>query len=133
MKPSTVFLAWVIGLALSSAVSADIYESVDAEGNPVFTDTPSAGAEIIDLPQTNTADPAPDIAPPPERDDARPATAVQQEQEREQEQQGQDYYYGGDEADRARLEEERRHHQREQGEGAPHAEHRPAAPGGQHR
>jgi len=67
-------LACVIAIALSTAAQAEIYESVDAEGNPIFTDTPTAGAEEVKLQQENIADavkvpprPTPETAakPPP--------------------------------------------------------------------
>jgi flagella basal body P-ring formation protein FlgA len=43
-------------MALGTAAQAEIYESVDAEGNPVFTDTPTAGVEEVQLQQENIAD-----------------------------------------------------------------------------
>jgi len=43
-------------MAWSAMGQAEIYESKDAEGNPVFTDTPSAGAQKVDLQQENIAD-----------------------------------------------------------------------------
>ena len=56
MKFSMTSLTCILVMALSGAVWAEIYESKDAEGNPVFTDTPAAGAEKVDLPQENIAD-----------------------------------------------------------------------------
>jgi len=44
-------------LAWSGISLAEIYESKDAQGNPVFTDTPAAGAEKVVLPEENIADP----------------------------------------------------------------------------
>lgn len=46
----------------ASSVSAQtrVYESEDAEGNPVFSDEPDAGARTIEIPPANSAD-----APPP--------------------------------------------------------------------
>jgi hypothetical protein len=43
-------------VAGSARVAAEIYETRDAEGNPVFSDTPSPDAEVVDVPETNTAD-----------------------------------------------------------------------------
>ena len=72
MKISITSLACVIAMALSTAAQAEIYESVDAEGNPIFTDTPTAGAEKVQLQQENIADgvkvppqPAPEAAAAP--------------------------------------------------------------------
>jgi len=56
MNYSKTSLACIIAVLLSSAVQAEIYEEKDAQGNPVFTDTPAPGATEIGLPQTNTAD-----------------------------------------------------------------------------
>lgn len=56
MKFSITSLACVFALALCGAAQAEIYESVDAEGNPVFTDTPTANAEEVKLQQENIAD-----------------------------------------------------------------------------
>ena len=56
MKFSMTSLTCMLAMALSGAVRAEVYESKDAEGNPVFTDSPKAGAEKVDLPQENIAD-----------------------------------------------------------------------------
>ncbi len=55
----------LVALALHGRAWAQIYETKDAEGNPVFTDSPATeNAEEIDLQQTNIADaPAPNDAP----------------------------------------------------------------------
>jgi hypothetical protein len=39
-------------------VSTEVYESKDAQVNPVFTDTPVAGAERVEILQENIADAA---------------------------------------------------------------------------
>jgi len=66
-----IFLG-VVGLALQGTAVAQIYESTDAEGVPDFSDTPTSGAEVVDLPETNVVDAPPDVpeaaqseAPPP--------------------------------------------------------------------
>lgn len=41
--------AWLIFLLFTASTQAEIYRSVDAEGNVVFTDEPTAGAEKIDI------------------------------------------------------------------------------------
>ena len=69
MKILITLPACCMALALSWAVQAEIYESTNAQGNPVFTDTPTAGAEKVDLPQENIAD-AVRMAPQPEPVDA---------------------------------------------------------------
>ena len=77
MKFSILSLASLLIIALSWNVNAEIYESKDAQGNTVFTDTPTPGAEKVDLPQGNIADavkmpPQPEAAQAP----ATPATAT---------------------------------------------------------
>ena len=57
-------------LGLSGNAIAQVYQSTDAEGNPSFSDTPSAGSEEIELPETNVGDsvkvPEPSAEPEPE-------------------------------------------------------------------
>ena len=62
-------------LALQGTASAQIYESTDAEGVPEFSDTPSAGSEVVDLQQTNIVDEPPAIPEAPQAEAARPAPA----------------------------------------------------------
>jgi hypothetical protein len=78
-------LACVIAIALSTAAQAEIYESVDAEGNPIFTDTPTAGAEEVKLQQQNIADavkvapqpaPEPGAEPPPVKNQEGPGNVT---------------------------------------------------------
>ena len=58
-----VFLRLISAIALSFALSTlgqaqtKVYESTDAEGNPVFSDTPSEGANSMEIPATNIATP----------------------------------------------------------------------------
>ena len=59
MTFSKLILVGVAGLALHGPVSAQIYESEDAEGVPEFSDTPTAGSHTVDLPETNLAEPPP--------------------------------------------------------------------------
>ncbi|MEH6583517.1 MAG: DUF4124 domain-containing protein [Halioglobus sp.] len=56
MKFPGTFLACLTALTLSGTAWAQIYESKDAEGNPIFTDTPGAGAKEVDLSESNIAD-----------------------------------------------------------------------------
>ena len=43
---------------------AKVYETRDAEGNPVFSDTPSPTGEEIVVPETNLSDPVQETAAP---------------------------------------------------------------------
>ena len=56
MGYSIKYLAAVLAVTLSTIAQAEVYESKDAEGNPVFTDSAVPGAEAVNLPQTNIAD-----------------------------------------------------------------------------
>jgi hypothetical protein len=56
MDTSIKIVAGIIVLGLSGSALADIYETKDAEGNTVFTDTPTSNANKVDLPETNVAD-----------------------------------------------------------------------------
>ncbi len=61
MIHSIKYMAAILAVTLSAIAQAEIYESKDAEGNPVFTDSPAPGAEEVDLPQTNVADPVEEL------------------------------------------------------------------------
>ena len=74
MKLWITSLACMLAMALSTAVRAEIYESKDSEGKPVFTDTPTAGAEKVVLPQENIADAV--EVPPEARAAEAPATGI---------------------------------------------------------
>ena len=56
MKVSMTALACIIAICLSNIAMAEIYETKDAQGNTVFTDTPTGSAQKVDLPETNVAD-----------------------------------------------------------------------------
>ena len=80
MKFSTTSLACIIAMSLSGITQAEIYETKDAQGNPVFTDTPTAGAQEIDLQKANIVDAVtatPQAAPNPP---TLPAAAKSQQQ-----------------------------------------------------
>ena len=53
---SIKYMVAILAVTLGGIAQAEIYESKDAEGNVVFTDSPAPGAEEVDLPQTNIAD-----------------------------------------------------------------------------
>jgi hypothetical protein len=56
METSIRVLACIVVLGLSGSALAEIYETKDADGNMVFTDTPTSNADKVDLPETNVAD-----------------------------------------------------------------------------
>ena len=65
---STVIKVTCVLLLASCSAWAEIYETTDNQGNKVFTDTPTAEAEVVDLPEANIADsvksaPAPPASP----------------------------------------------------------------------
>jgi hypothetical protein len=63
----TLFMLLLLGL--SGNAIAQVYQSTDSEGNPSFSDTPSAGSEEIEVPETNVGDsvkvPEPSAEPEP--------------------------------------------------------------------
>ena len=67
LKLRTLLMLLTMGLSANSF--AQVYQSTDAEGNPSFSDTPSAGSEEIELPETNVGDsvkvPEPSAEPEP--------------------------------------------------------------------
>lgn len=79
MNIAKCFLFGTLALALHGTVSAQIYESTDAEGVPDFSDTPSVGSEVVDLPQTNIVDAPPEIPEAPPVEAARPAPTPEAE------------------------------------------------------
>jgi hypothetical protein len=67
-------------MALSTAAQAEIYESKDAQGNPVFTDTPTAGAQEVKLQQENIAD-AVTVPPQPTPEPGAEPPAINNQEE----------------------------------------------------
>ena len=55
-------LLLITGILLAFSGAAEVYRSVDEDGNVVFTDQPSEGAEVIEIDKLQT------IKPPPVRD-----------------------------------------------------------------
>jgi len=115
MNSSRTILAAALALLVQSgAVGAqsEVYESRDAEGNAVFSDEPTPGAEAIDVDRTNVAD-----APSPMPEAAAPenAAAPSPQQQGQPMVEGEDgvEYVGGyvDESPRERWEEAYRRHQ----------------------
>jgi hypothetical protein len=107
-------LLGVFGLALQGTAIAEIYESTDTEGVPEFSDTPTAGAEVVDLQKTNVADEPPDIPEAPQEEAARPAAAAPAA-EGEPGYEVYEGYNNDDERDKRRLEEGRLPGNREPG------------------
>lgn len=117
LMKQVVMIRWSVLIACllvtAAGATAEVYESRDAAGNPVFSDRPSSGAKAIEVPPTNSADsvepreppPAPSAPPAARQAPAQPA-AAQAATERDDD----DYiYYGGadNDAARQRLEERR--------------------------
>lgn len=78
MKNHRTTVAVSLSVLLSYAAQAEIYETTDAQGNKVFTDSPNEGAELVDLPDANIADsvkPMPRPEPGPETSVSRPPPA----------------------------------------------------------
>ncbi len=71
---------------LASTSTAQVYQTSDDKGNPVFSDKPSADATEVDLQQTNTTKSIDVPPPPPKQEQAAPAHAkpAQQQQNTEQ-------------------------------------------------
>ena len=65
----------LFALLCPGTLQAEIYETTDEEGNPVFSDQPAAGATDVTPAPTNVADP---VAPGPEAN-ATPADVATQD------------------------------------------------------
>jgi hypothetical protein len=136
MHQSKELLGCLLGMALCAGASAQIYESRDAQGNTVFSDKPSHGAEAVDLPSTNSADPV-EVRPRPEPHTAvdtspqrssRPDNDDTQEHGYQHDHDDDFYYYGGtynDNNDDADTRSERR----EQRQNDRQSRDRPSRPG----
>ncbi|HEY6130939.1 MAG TPA: DUF4124 domain-containing protein, partial [Halioglobus sp.] len=135
MQMSKLLLPCIIGVALGGTASAEIYQTKDAQGNTVYSDTPSQGAEAIKLPKTNSADPVVEISRPEPTEAApekpRPAktakTAKTAESDHPYDENDDDYLiYGGSDdydADDQAAREERREELNERRNDRPHVEH----------
>jgi hypothetical protein len=68
------FALALIALLLTCVCSADVYKTIDKDGNVVYTDSPkSDNAEKIELRELNTVPPAPTNYSPDYSNSARPA------------------------------------------------------------
>ena len=68
IKTCTILFSFI--LATSNTAFAHVYQSTDADGNTVFSDTPTPGSQEIQIPETNLSDavkaPEPILKPEPE-------------------------------------------------------------------
>ena len=71
----TSAFALTLAVAALSQAQTKVYESTDAEGNTVFSDTPSEGAQSMEIPPTNVATPV-EPGPPPTAVSAGKASAA---------------------------------------------------------
>ena len=78
MKVSMNALACIIAIGLSNSAVAEIYETKDAQGNTVFTDTPTGSAQQVDLPETNVADAVKETPHPTPQASAKPTPGTGQ-------------------------------------------------------
>jgi hypothetical protein len=69
-KPRSLLFLLLLGS--SCTAFAQVYQSTDEEGNPSFSDTPSAGSTEIKIPETNTGDA---VKVPPPEPEPKPAPA----------------------------------------------------------
>lgn len=66
MKYSKLLAGGLLALLVQVSANAQVYESEDAEGVPEFSDAPTPGAEVVDIPSTNLMDaPEAETAPAP--------------------------------------------------------------------
>lgn len=61
------FLLLATSLALTGNAFAQVYKSTDADGNVIYSDTPSSESEEVQVPDTNVVDPGevPEFVPEP--------------------------------------------------------------------
>jgi len=142
MNFSQLLFAGSIALVLGANASAQVYQSKDAQGNTVFSDMPSAGAEVVKVPPTNSADPVADAperpqpAAAPAKPRAKAGTNTGQRASGADDDDEYPYYYGGADVDseEARERREEARERREEsatkpaGERPPGATTLPAAP-----
>jgi hypothetical protein len=85
-------LLFPVMLGLSCTLQAQVYKSTDADGNVIFSDTPTADSEEVEIPEPNLADPVevPEYVPPPE---PPPKAAEPQKREPGEELIGESYEY----------------------------------------
>ena len=81
MRHLKLLSTFVVAITLQNAAWAEIYETTDAQGNPVFSDSPTGpNAEAINLQKTNIID-----APEAEPQEVSAPQSVEEQQAPEQE------------------------------------------------
>jgi hypothetical protein len=123
VRVSKFFSFCLFAATLSSAASAEVYQSKDAQGNTVFSDTPSQGAEAVKVSPTNSADPVA-IPPRPPESEEKPAKPRKRTGNTADsggvELADDDYLYYGDDYELDDVDERiRREHRRDNGETRP--------------
>jgi hypothetical protein len=102
MNYSNLLVGGLLALLVQVSANAQVYESEDAEGVPEFSDSPTPGAEVVDIPSTNLMDaPEAEAAPAPA---APPQSAPVAGGGDTEAGEGESVdYYGGDDEDNVRL------------------------------
>jgi hypothetical protein len=87
-------LLFPVILGLSCTLQAQVYKSTDADGNVIFSDSPTADSEEVEISEPNLADPVdvPEYVPPPEPQ-PQPKAAEPINRENELELVGESYEY----------------------------------------
>jgi hypothetical protein len=85
-------LLFPVILGLSCTLQAQVYKSTDADGNVIFSDSPTADSEEVEISEPNLADPVdvPEYVPPPQ---PQPKAAEPINRENELELVGESYEY----------------------------------------
>lgn len=128
MSASKFLLPAAIALTLAGPAGAEVYQSKDAQGNTVFSDRPSAGAEAVEVSPTNSADPVverprptptPDTSAIPRKKSAKSGNPDEQQTD-------DDYFYYGDDYDYENIDDRvRREKRRDAAEERPPRTDRP--------
>ena len=103
-KPRALLPLLLLGFSFTAV--AQVYQSTDSEGNVTFSDSPTAGSQEIEVPETNVGDAVkvPEFKPEPESEPSPTPKVVVEEAAPEEAVEGN--YEGGGSAYR------RRHHKR---------------------
>ncbi len=78
IKPCTILFSFL--LATSNTAFAQVYQSTDAEGNTVFSDTPTPDSQEIQIPEINVGD-AVEVPKPEPKPESEPEVIVIVEEE----------------------------------------------------
>jgi hypothetical protein len=102
MKYANLFVGGLLALLVQVSANAQVYESEDAEGVPEFSDSPTPGAEVVDIPSTNLMDaPEAEAAPAPAAPSQSAPVAGGGDTEAGEGESVE--YYGGDDEDNVRV------------------------------